>query len=270
MASFQYCLNSSTIRPTPILQKIQVAAEAGYAGIELWHDDIDLYVESGGKVEDVRKCLDDHGLVAPTTIFLKGWWDTDGSDYTTAIDEIKRRLAQSAIVGAAHAIAGPPLTMCDHRLGGQRYAALLEVGREFGVRPAAEYLGFADDINTIEDALEIMDGSGDADATIVLDPFHCFRGGGPIESIDKLTADRIAISHFNDSPSDPPRESQHDRDRVMPGDGIVDLKLYCDKLRQIGYDRWMSLELFHPGYWEQDPLETAKIGLEKMQAAAEA
>ncbi|MFP6765704.1 MAG: sugar phosphate isomerase/epimerase [Planctomycetaceae bacterium] len=270
MASFQYCLNSSTIKPTPILQKIQVAAEAGYAGIELWHDDIDLYVESGGTVEDVRKCLDDHGLVAPTTIFLKGWWDTDGDDYTTAIDEIKRRLAQSAIVGAPHAIAGPPLTVCDHTLGGQRYAALLEVGREFGVRPAAEYLGFADDINTIEDALEIMDGSSDTDATIVLDPFHCFRGGGPIESIDKLTADRIAISHFNDSPADPPRASQHDRDRVMPGDGIVDLKLYCDKLREIGYDRWMSLELFHPGYWEQDPLETAKIGLEKMQAVAEA
>ena len=56
----------------------------------------------------------------------------------------------------------------------------------------------------------------------------------------------------------------------MPGDGIVDLKLYCDKLKEIGYDRWMSLELFHPGYWEQDPREVAKIGLEKMTAVCEA
>ena len=251
MASFQYCLNSSTIKPTPILQKIQIAAEVGYAGIELWHDDIDLYIESGGKVEDVKKCLDDHGLLAPTTIFLKGWWNTEGDEYTRAMDEIKRRLAQAAVVGAPHAIAGPPQEMLDHELGGQRYAAL-------------------QDINTIEDALDIMDGSGDSDATIVLDPFHCFRGGGPIESISNLTPDRIAISHFNDSPADPPRETQHDKDRVMPGDGIVDLKLYCDKLKEIGYDRWMSLELFHPGYWEQDPREVAKIGLEKMTAVCEA
>ncbi len=270
MSAFQYCLNSSTIKPTPILRKIEVAAEAGYEAIELWHDDIDLYLDSGGQLTDVRKCLDDHGLVAPTTIFLKGWFDTTGEEHAAALDEIKRRLNQSAVVGARHAIAGPPPGMVDRTLGAKNYAELLQIGEEFGVAPAMEYLGFVEDITTIEDALEIMDNSGRPDATIVLDPFHCFRGGGPIESIGKLTSDRIAISHFNDSPADPPRETQHDPDRVMPGDGIVDLKLYCDKLREVGYDRWLSLELFRQDLYEQDPLEVAKFGLEKMRAAAEA
>ena len=59
MASFQYCLNSSTIKPTPILDKIRIAAKAGYEGIELWHDDIDLYLQSGGQLADIRKALDD-------------------------------------------------------------------------------------------------------------------------------------------------------------------------------------------------------------------
>ena len=44
MPGFLYCLNSSTIRPAPILKKIEVAAQAGYSAIELWHDDIDAHV----------------------------------------------------------------------------------------------------------------------------------------------------------------------------------------------------------------------------------
>ena len=33
-----------------------------------------------------------------------------------------------------------------------------------------------------------------------------------------------------------------------------------------GYTGVISLELFNPNYWEQDPLEVAKIGLEKMKS----
>ena len=34
----------------------------------------------------------------------------------------------------------------------------------------------------------------------------------------------------------------------------------------VGYTGVISLELFNPSYWEQDPAEVARIGLEKMQA----
>ena len=78
MAELIYCLNSSTIKPTPILDKIRIAAETGYRAIELWHDDIDLYLQCGGTLADIKKAVDDHGLLVPTTIFLKGWWDNTG------------------------------------------------------------------------------------------------------------------------------------------------------------------------------------------------
>ena len=55
----------------------------------------------------------------------------------------------------------------------------------------------------------------------------------------------------------------------MPGDGCIDLKRYCDLLRQTGYNRWLSLELFREDLWEQDPREVARIGLDKMRSAAE-
>ena len=269
MSGFRYSLNSSTIKPQPILRKIAIAAEAGYEAIELWHMDIDAHLETGGSLADIRKAVDDAGLAVPTTIHIHGWFQPAGEEHQQAMDEARRKLEQAAAVGAPYAVAGPPHGVCDRELGAKHYHELLELGREFGVIPAMEYLGFVQEFKAIEDALDIMDRCGHPDACIVVDPFHCYVGGGPIESIGKLKAEQIAVSHFNDAPADPPPSTQRDPDRVMPGDGAIDLKLYCDKLREIGYDGYLSLELFREDLWQQDPLEVATLGLEKMRAAAE-
>ena len=269
MADFLYCLNCSTIRPTPILKKIEIAGKAGYSAIELWHDDIDAHLASGGTLREIRKALDDQNLEVPTTIYLKGWFETSGPAHVKELDECKRRMGQSVEVGALHVIAGPPAGKADHELGARNYRELLEIGLKVGVRPAMEFLGFVDDINTIEDALEIVTKADHAAGTVVCDPFHIFRGGGSLESISKLQGNQVAIMHFNDAPLLPPREKQHDRDRVYPGDGHLDLKRELALLRQIGYDRWLSLELFREDLWARNPLEVATVGLEKMRAVAE-
>ena len=41
MSEFIYCLNTSTIRPTPLLEKIRIAGAAGYQAIEPWNDEVD-------------------------------------------------------------------------------------------------------------------------------------------------------------------------------------------------------------------------------------
>ncbi len=269
MPDFIYCLNSSTIRPTPILDKIRIAGEVGYAAIELWHDDIDLHLSKGGRLADIRKAVDTAGLTVPTTIYVKGWAEPNEALRRKELDECRRRFEQAAAVGAIHVIAGPPAGACDRALVARCYRELLDIGLAFGVKPAFEYLGFVDDINTIDAAIEIVTNSQHPQATVVLDPFHCFRGGGGFESIAKLKGDRIAISHFNDTPASPPRVEQHDHSRVLPGEGHLDLKRYLDLLRQVGYRRWLSLELFREDLWSRDPREVAKLGLEKMRHAAE-
>ncbi len=269
MSRFRYCLNASTIRTTPVLRQIEVTRQAGYEAIELWHDHIDEHLRSGGTLTEIRKALDDNGVVAPTTIYLAGWFQPAGEEHVKALDEIRRRLEQSAAVGATFAIAGPPPGKADRALGASHYAELLELGKSFGVKPAFEYLGFVDDINTIDDAIEIIQRSGHPDATVVVDPFHCWRGGGPVSSLSKLKSSQIAISHFNDSPAEPAASLQEDSDRVMPGDGVVDLTFYCDQLASTGYNGYLSLELFREDLWAKDALEVAKLGIEKMRPFVE-
>lgn len=269
MPGFRYSLNSSTIKPTPILDKIRIAAQAGYEGIELWHDDIDRHLQGGGTLTEIRRAVDDHGLTVPTTIMLKGWCEPDGPQYREGIAECRRRLEQAAAVGARHAVAGPPHGKVDFELAAQRYGELLDLGLSLGVRPAMEYLGFAQDVNSIADALRIMRESGHPEATIVLDPFHDFRGGAGSEGIAELRPEQIAVCHFDDAPAHPPASEQRDPDRVLPGEGVIPLGRFVSLLRQIGYDRWISLELFREDLWQRDPLEVARLGLDRMRAVCE-
>jgi sugar phosphate isomerase/epimerase len=269
MARFQYCLNASTIRTTPVLTQIEAAAAAGFTAIELWHDHLDEHLRRGGTLTEVRNKLDAAGITVPTTIYLAGWFQPSGPEHLLALDEVRRRLEQAAAVGARFAIAGPPPGSADRELGARHYAELLEIGRSYGVRPAFEYLGFVGDINTLEDALDIVDRCGDPDASVVIDPFHCWRGGGMISSLTKLHPEQIAISHFNDCPAAPAANMLCDEDRVLPGDGVVDLHAWCAHLTAIGYRGYLSLELFRDDLWQRDPFEVARIGLERMRQVAE-
>jgi len=267
----KFSLNGSTIRTTPILTQIEAAAAAGFEALEVWFDKVDEHVAAGNTVAEVRNALDDHGLAVPTCIYLGDWFDSSGESHRHVLDECKRRIAIAAELGAPHVIAGPPLGKADYELGARNYRELLEIGAEFGVKPSMEFLGFVDQLNTIEDALEVMTKSGHPDASTVLDPAHIHRGGSPMESISKLTDSQIAVAHFDDVVADDVvhRGEQLDGDRVWPGEGVYDLARYIKLIEATGYDRYLSLELFREDHWARDPFEVTKEGMEKMRAVVE-
>ena len=266
MAKIEYCLNSSTIRPASLMEKIRIAAAAGFKAIELWNDDLTKHEEAGGSLRDVVQALADHGLQVPTVIAVHGWLGSEGAAHAQALEEAKRRMQQAADVGAEYIIASPPMDPFDLNRGGADYRELLGIGAQIGVKPAMEYLGFMKSVYTIEQGWQIVVDADHADSSLIMDPFHILRGGGPIESIAKVPADKVAIWHWNDAPAGKPFTEQSDADRVMPGDGVGPLKEIGRLALAQGYEGYVSLELFNPALWEKDPLEVAKIGMEKMQA----
>ena len=265
MGKIRYCLNSSTIRPTPLLEKIRVAGAAGYEGIELWSDDLTKHVEEGGSLQEVKQALADAGLQVPTLIALHGWLGSTGKAHTEALEEAKRCMAQAVEVGAPHIIASPPMEPFDLGRGGADYRELLEIGREIGVAPAMEFLGFMKSVYTIDQAWRIVEEADHPDSTIVMDPFHILRGGGPIESISRVPGEKVAIWHWNDVPTGKPVAEQTDADRVLPGEGIGPLREIERLALEQGYEGFVSLELFNPELWERDAEEVARIGLERMR-----
>ncbi|MBU6210281.1 MAG: sugar phosphate isomerase/epimerase, partial [Planctomycetes bacterium] len=64
------CLDTATIRPVPLLDKIRIAAEAGYDAIEPWESELADHERSGGNLKDLGKLLHDRGLRVPSVIGL--------------------------------------------------------------------------------------------------------------------------------------------------------------------------------------------------------
>jgi sugar phosphate isomerase/epimerase len=267
--SFVYCLNTSTIQPVPLLEKIRLAGKHGFAAIELWLNDVFAYLEAGGPLSDVIKAVADAGLYVPCMIAMKGWGDASNAEYPTALEECRRRMDLAARLGARYVVATPPRGKADLAVVSQRYRDLLAIGREIGVQPAMEYLGFCESVYRVDQAWQIVQEAETPEATLVLDAFHTFRGGSSQDDVEKIPISRIANYHLDDAPATPPREQQMDPDRVLPGEGILDLGREMRWLRDHGYTGTISLELFNPTLWSQSPDDVLQRGMQWMRELLE-
>ncbi len=269
MPDFSYCLNTSTIRPTPLLDKIRIAGRAGYQAIEPWNDEVTDYIQGGGTMAELKKALADAGLKVVSVIALHGWITSEGDEYQRVLDDCKRRMEQAVELGSPYIVASPPMEVVDLGRATGRFRELQKLGRQVGITPSMEFLGFVDGIKNVASAWTIASGSGDPSAPVVADVFHMIRGGGSVDDLLTLPGDRLSCFHINDLPSTPDPLTQTDADRVMVGEGIADLPRVIANLRKIGYRGPLSLELFNRALWEQDPAEVVTRGLDRVRALVE-
>jgi 2-keto-myo-inositol isomerase len=269
MSEFLYCLNTSTIRPTPLLEKIRVAHAAGYEAIEPWNDEVDEYLAAGGSITELRVALRDNNLRVVSVIALHSWVTTEGLAYKSALEECRRRMAQAAELGSPYIVASPPQQVVDLGKASERFGELMRMGRAEGVAPSMEFLGFVDGIKDVDSAWTIARDCGEPGATVVADVFHMMRGGGSVDDLLKVPGDRLAIFHINDLPAVPDPLAQTDADRVMVGEGIADLGRVIANLRTIGYRGPLSLELFNRDLWRKDSLEVVSTGLARLKRLVE-
>ena len=266
MPRYTPCFNTSTIRPAPLLTKIEAAARAGFRAIELWNDDVTAFVQQGGDLQQVKDALAEHNLDLPNIIAVYTWVGVSGPGREERRTEAIRRMTQARDLGARFIVASPPPGQADLAQAGEDYRELLQIGRDLGIRPAMEFLGFVGHVNNIRTCWEIVERAGDPDGTIVIDWFHMVRGDGRdtiFDDLRGLKAEQIAIVHLDDVPYSKPFGEMTDGDRVYPGDGDIPVDELFQVLGETGYEGPVSLELFNPEYWQLDPFEVARTGYEK-------
>jgi 2-keto-myo-inositol isomerase len=262
------CLCTSTIRPTPLVEKITIAAEVGYDAIEPWVDELQGYEAEGGNLQELGQRIRDLGLFVPNVIGLWNAIPATESAWQESLVGTRERMRMASAIGSQFVQVVPqparPWTEFDPKWGADRYRDLLRIGREeFGVIPAMVFVAFLEGVARTGQAAQLAIDADDADACIIPDTYHMYRGRSGFKGIRHLQGDFIAIFQICDVPSDPPLEQLEDRHRVYPGDGILPLREVLQDLRHIGFRRAVSVELYHPVLWEQDPRLVARTGLEK-------
>jgi len=270
---FRYCLNTSTIRGQKLTfdKELEITAKAGYDAIEPWVGNINRYVESGGKLKELRKCIAEFGITVESAISFPRWIVDDDATRAKGLEQAKREMDLLAKLGAKR-IAAPPAGATrepglDLDKAAERYLALLELGDQFGVVPQIEIWGSSKNLHRLGQAMYVVIESGHPRACLLPDVFHIYKGGSDFNGLKQLSARAIQVFHLNDYPAEPPRETARDSDRVYPGDGVAPMTQILRDLLANGSRAVLSLELFNPTYWKQDPLTVAKTGLAKMKSA---
>jgi 2-keto-myo-inositol isomerase len=274
----RFALNMSTVRgqQLTVVEQIEVAAKAGYDGIEPWIRDLQNYADQGGSLDDLKKRIEDAGLTVDSAIGFANWIADDDAERAKGLETARQEMSVVKAIGGSR-VAAPPVgahrsdsTSPPLQVIADRYRALLEVGAELGVTPQLELWGFSPTLSKLTELAYVAVGAAHPDACVLPDFYHIYKGGNDFESLGMIEASRMHCFHINDYPADPPRETISDKDRVFPGDGVCPLPKIIRQLFDHGFRGTFSLELFNPIYWERNALEVASEGLRKSKAVVQA
>lgn len=158
------------------------------------------------------------------------------------------------------------------RIYKQRFTECSRILARHGVRLGLEFLGplhirkamAYEFIWRMGDMLEFAKECG-PNIGLQLDAWHWYWAGATLDDIVKAGVDRIVHVHFDDAAA-MPADHVRDNERLMPGDGVIDLVGFLQTLEKIGYHDALSIEIFGKFVQAMTPQEAARVGLEKSRA----
>ena len=271
----RYCLNTSTINggSLPVRQQVQIAARAGYDAVELWTRDIDKFVAEGGQLNDLRAEMHDLGLRLDSAIAFGKWIVDDEDERRAGLEQCRRDMELVRELGGTHSAAPPGGVTNPPRINlaeaAGRYRRLLELGRQQAVIPQLELWGFSRNLATLADVLYVAAAAQDADACLLLDVYHLYKGGFDFANTGLIPASRMPCLHMNDYPAEPDRARLPTRIVYSPETESPRWLKFCG-LCSGQACRNPQLELFNRSYWELPAEEVASTGLRKMKQAVAA
>ena len=231
--------------------------------VELWLTKLEGYVEASG-IERTLQLLETNHVQAAAASFQGGLLTSQGDARQAAWELFDRRLALcrdlkiETLVIACDALG--PLTQQDvERLQiSLREAATLAGQR--GVRLALEFIAAAALGNNLQTAVALVADTASPHLGICLDAFHYHVGPSKPEDLQLLTSENLFHVQLCDL-ADTPRELANGANRILPGDGDIALAPIVDRLREIQYDGYVSVELMNPRIWQIPARQFGEIAL---------
>jgi 2-keto-myo-inositol isomerase len=255
-------INGATTMPASLETDIAVAGKAGYDLVEIRTTKLDHFLDSHG-TSDVAALLAAAGVSAFALNAIEHVNLRSAADYEAIKQDCRRYCAIAHDLRCPNIVVVPsptPVELAWPQIRADAIAVLRElsgIAQPFGVQLAFEFLGAPGcSVSTLAQAWDIVQGVDRANVGMVLDTFHFYAGGSTLESIMDIDANKLFIFHINDVEKGE-RTKLTDAQRLMPGEGVIPLGDICRGLRNAGYKKMVSIELFRPEYWAWDPLKLA-------------
>jgi len=269
-------LNGAATRGIGGADKIRLAAMVGYGGVD-W----DL---GPAKIAglDATKALFDEVKIVPTIVNLPLTrplpFSGEGAAFADALKPLADDAAFTAAVGCRKMMVVLPASTttgkdAQRKLAVDRLSAVAAVLRKSDIRLGVEFLGplyFRQPrpggppsepfIWNMRDAVALAKDCG-SNVGVVLDAWHWHHSNGTTADILDAGAARIVHVHVSDAKRSAP-EDVRDNQRLMPGEGIIDLVGFFKALKKAGYTEGVSPEPLGRIYPSMAPDEAAKLALD--------
>lgn len=224
-----------------LAEKLDAAAAAGFAGIELSEQDLRSF---GGPLSELGRIARDQGLDVTSTGVDVSYEGMPDILRQRALDVIERRLDQVAELGCdlvklgactdPAALGGVDRMAADLNILGERAASR-------GLRIGYQTIAWGRHVADLRDAWEVVRRTPHPAIGLVLDSFHTLVRGGSPEVIRAIPGDRIFHVQISDSPAiglDLPYLARHFR--CLPGEGDLPLTAFLRAVAASGYEGWLG------------------------------
>ena len=263
-------LNGATTMHADLTTDIKAASAAGYELIEIWAAKLRDFLQTN-TVADLKNLLIENNLEPYSINSIEHITFRNVEDYARIKAETGELSKIAAEIGCPYVVVVPgrlPENASEENIIDESVKVLNEladIAEKYGVGLAFEFLGQTDcSVQTLDLDKKIIEKVNRDNVGLVIDTFHFYAGNSTLEAIETLDPEKLFIFHINDA-ENLPKEELTDAHRLYPGTGILPIKEIKERFDRIGYDRMVSIEIFRPEYWNEDPFEVAR----KAKAATE-
>jgi len=240
-------LNASLTRTLPWLDFMRLAARLGYGGV-----DVNV---NGARTQgvDATRALFDELKIVPAVAGLPVRFSGGEAEYQEDLQRLNETAAFLSGIGCPRMMTVLPPSSATpkaefRRVIKDRLAAISEILLRSQTRLGLEFLGPLhfrtrqpyEFIWRMDETLAFAKECG-PNIGLTLDAWHWHHAGAT--AADILTADKshIVDVHVSDAARQP-AEDVRDNQRLMPGEGVIDLVTFFQSLQRIGYDGGVSPE----------------------------
>jgi len=233
----------SEYSPFDFRDRVESSARAGFKGFGIWHADLE-HVLKTRSLREMKQILDDNGITHVELEFLTDWF-LEGERKKQS-DIRKKLLLEAAEALRAHHVKigdffqekAPMARLID------AFAGLCAEAAERGTKIGFELMPFAM-IQTLEDSLELVEGSGADNGGICFDTWHIVKLKIPFERLRRIPRQHITSVELNDGTFECPWTLHEDtvNHRRLCGEGEFDVPGFIQAFQDAGYDGPWGIEV---------------------------
>jgi sugar phosphate isomerase/epimerase len=268
-------LHAGTLRHASVAEKCAAAAAGGFRALTLYPEDVARARAAGLSLADVRALIVGHGLVLADLDPLLRW--LPGEEIppgVPAATEQEFHAIAEAVGARSLNVAQGFGARVDLDRAAEALAGVCDRAREHGLLVTLEYLPWSG-IPDAKTALAIVERSGRANATLMFDSWHSFRGPTDDAQLEAIPGARIGSVQLNDAPAEPSGDlvAETLNARLLPGEGAIPLVRWVRWLDRIGSRAPIGVEVFSRALDALPPVEVGRRcgeALRRVLAAARA